>query len=80
MKLLVLAAAVAAAVPATTANLVVNGDFSAGNSGFTSTYTYAPSSPTAGLPRAFISSTRVLPTSTRRGIRSGITRPAAVST
>lgn len=50
MKLLVLAAAVAAAVPATAANLVVNGDFSAGNSGFTSTYTYAPSSPTAGLP------------------------------
>jgi hypothetical protein len=45
-------AAVAAAVlalgsSAQAANLVVNGDFSAGNSGFTSGYTYSPGSNTA---------------------------------
>lgn len=40
---LVLAAAAAlAAVPVTAANLVTNGNFEAGNTGFSSAYTYAP--------------------------------------
>lgn len=35
-------AAAMAAVPATAANLVINGDFEAGNTGFTSAYVYSP--------------------------------------
>lgn len=50
MKTLLLAAALIAASPALAANLVVNGDFTAGNSGFTSQYAYAPSSGSAGTP------------------------------
>lgn len=41
-KLLALAALLSTATPALAANLVVNGDFEAGNTGFTSTYTYVP--------------------------------------
>lgn len=40
MKLLLLAAALLGAVPAAAVNLVTNGDFSAGNTGFTSAYTF----------------------------------------
>lgn len=50
MKYALLAAALFAAPAFAATNLVVNGDFEAGNAGFTSQYVYAPSSPTAGLP------------------------------
>lgn len=40
MKSLLLAAALLAAAPAAAVNVVTNGDFSAGNTGFTSSYTF----------------------------------------
>jgi hypothetical protein len=50
LKLIVTAAAVASALPAAAANLVTNGDFEAGNSGFTSGYTYVAPAPGALVP------------------------------
>jgi len=52
MKTLATLAALAIAVPAAAGNmnLIANGDFSAGNTGFTSQYTYAPSASGAGIP------------------------------
>ena len=50
MRNLLFFAAVLAAPATAATNLVVNGDFSAGNAGFSSAYTYAASGPTAGVP------------------------------
>jgi len=52
MKHILLAAALLASTPAFAVNLIVNGDFEAGNTGFTSDYTYAPSTPNAGNPES----------------------------
>ena len=52
MKRLLLAAALLAATPAFAVNLITNGDFESGNTGFSSDYVYAPSSPSAGTPES----------------------------
>lgn len=50
MKQLLFAAALLATTPAFAVNLITNGDFESGNTGFTSDYAYAPSTPQAGEP------------------------------
>ncbi len=49
-KLLVTTAIMACSVPGAAANLVTNGDFEAGNTGFTSGYTYVAPAPGAMFP------------------------------
>ncbi len=50
MKHLLFAAALLATTPAFAVNLITNGDFESGNTGFSSDYIYTPSSPQAGTP------------------------------
>ncbi len=50
MQKIFAAALLLAAIPASAANLVVNGDFEAGNSGFTSDYGYVAPGPNAMYP------------------------------